>query len=85
MFAILAFSCTDPAYCGPGGDSETQGYRTTPAMSDPYKYIRSGAYARILSHEITGPMQPGISVAEEKKTRAKAARERAYKALGLKQ
>jgi len=41
---------------------DTQGYRTTPAMSDPYKYIRSGNYARILSNEALGgaPAQPSL-------------------------
>ena len=29
----------------------TDGYRSTPAMSDPYQYIRTGNYAKILSQE----------------------------------
>jgi len=39
--------------------SATNGYRTTPAMSDPYRYIRTGNYAKILSQEAlnTPPIQ----------------------------
>jgi hypothetical protein len=29
----------------------TEGYRNTPAMSDPYRYIRTGNYAKILAQE----------------------------------
>ena len=29
----------------------TDGYRSTPAMSDPYRYIRTGNYAKILAQE----------------------------------
>jgi len=41
---------------------DTQGYRTTPAMRDPYQYIRSGNYARILSNEALGgaPAHPSL-------------------------
>ena len=48
-FAILVFKCTDPSFCGP---DDFSGYRTTPAMSDPYKYIRNGNYAKILAQPL---------------------------------
>ena len=34
-----------------GGLMDSEGHRTTPAMSDPYRYIRTGNYAKILADE----------------------------------
>ena len=50
MFTLLALSCTDPAYCPPNSYQIT-GYHTKPAMTDPYRYIRTGNYAKILAQE----------------------------------
>ena len=52
------------------------GYRTTPAMADPYKYIRSGNYAKILSkfgsaNPITG-WKPTIQNSKQVSLRALA-------------
>ena len=49
MFQVLAFTvpgpaCLDSAYCGP----QEASYRTTPASGDPYRYIQTGSYAKIL-------------------------------------
>ena len=49
MFELLTFNvpgpaCLNAAYCGP---QEAQ-YRTTPASGDPYRYIQTGSYAKIL-------------------------------------
>ncbi len=58
MFNILDYSCVNASFCSSGSSSLTEGYRTTPAMRDPYQYIRSGSYASILKDEITGPDTP---------------------------
>ena len=66
MFAALAsLGCQDAAFCAPGGMGESASYRTTPASGDPYKYIRSGNYKRILCQ--MGGMHGEISCAKPKK------------------
>ena len=37
--------------------SRINGYRTTPDSGDPYHYIRTGSYARILAHEAQAETQ----------------------------
>mmetsp|Transcript_24307 Transcript_24307/g.39169 ORF Transcript_24307/g.39169 Transcript_24307/m.39169 type:complete len:85 (-) Transcript_24307:39-293(-) len=73
MFQVLVLACTDPAYCVPSsGDIVTAGYRSTPGSGDPYKYIRSGSYARILSQEafetgaLTSPQQHKMAALRQK-------------------
>lgn len=67
MFAILAVACTDPAFCSPSSEAEGMGYRTTPAMADPYRYIRTGNYARILNAMSMGAGDPGHPGVDAKK------------------
>ena len=57
------------------------GYRTTPASADPYKYIRTGNYARILSQQA---FQPGMmGTAAQKQAQQKAMLDKKMAALGL--
>ena len=54
MFEVLSFTvptgCNDAPFCPPSQNLHSQlaEYRVTPASGDPYKYIRSGNYAKIL-------------------------------------
>jgi hypothetical protein len=75
MFQILDYSCSNAAFCG---SSSLAGYRTTPAMRDPYRYIRTGNYAKILSHEIT---YGGLTQDPKKEAAEKKAKQ--FDALGL--
>jgi len=48
MFNVLVATCNNPAFCAPDVSDEAARYRVTPASGDPYQYIRSGSYAKIL-------------------------------------
>ena len=51
-----------------------------PCSADPYKYIRSGSYARILSQMA---LATGISTPEQKKMERRARQQEEMKKLGL--
>jgi hypothetical protein len=51
-----------------------------PCSADPYKYIRSGSYARILSQMA---LATGISTPEQKKLERRARKQEEMKKLGL--